>query len=451
MPIGRYLVALAAFLLAIPAAHAQTPAQANVVASCGTPNSTYTAGKNAPVTQNTTGTLCTASSGGGGGTSSNFGAAFPAAGTAIGVKNGANMVNLVADANSSLQVVQWQGAGALSATNGTFANLLQGNVALSATNGLFTNLLQGNAVVSAGNPIFASITNSIGITGTFSNASSAVATTSTNLPTVAYSYGFNGTTWDQLQVDANKNLKEVIFQGASALSATNGLFSNILQNNAVLSATNGIFNNQVIAGAVLSATNGSYANLLQGNAVLSATNGIFNNQVIAGAVLSATNGSYANLLQGNAVISATNGIYANLLQGNAVLSSANPAFVTIVPTTAGGLSIVSNIVANNTTSVAVKASAGQLYGIDAYSISAATPAFIKLYNAAQGSTTCGSGTPFARFMIPSPGATGGGQIWHDLNGLAFGTAITYCVTTGIGDADATAPAASTYIVNFQYK
>jgi hypothetical protein len=39
-----------------------------------------------------------------GGTSSNFNAAFPGAGTAIGVKNGANMVNLTADGSSNLNV-----------------------------------------------------------------------------------------------------------------------------------------------------------------------------------------------------------------------------------------------------------------------------------------------------------------------------------------------------------
>jgi hypothetical protein len=51
--------------------------------------------------------------------------------------------------------------------------------------------------------------NSIGIpvSGTTSNASSGVATSSTNIPSVSYNYAFNGTTWDQLQDDASKNLK----------------------------------------------------------------------------------------------------------------------------------------------------------------------------------------------------------------------------------------------------
>lgn len=44
------------------------------------------------------------------------------------------------------------------------------------------------------------------VSGSTSNASSGVATSATNMPSVAYNYGFNGTTWDQLQVDSNKNL-----------------------------------------------------------------------------------------------------------------------------------------------------------------------------------------------------------------------------------------------------
>lgn len=39
---------------------------------------------------------------------------------------------------------------------------------------------------------------SLSIAGTTSNASSAVATSATNLPTVSYNYAFNGTTWDQV-------------------------------------------------------------------------------------------------------------------------------------------------------------------------------------------------------------------------------------------------------------
>jgi hypothetical protein len=45
------------------------------------------------------------------------------------------------------------------------------------------------------------------VTGTSSNAGSGQSPTATNVPTIAYVYGFNGVTWDQLLVDNEQNLK----------------------------------------------------------------------------------------------------------------------------------------------------------------------------------------------------------------------------------------------------
>ena len=92
--------------------------------------------------------------GGTGGTSSTFAATFPGTGTAIGAKNGTNMVNLVADASSNLQV----------------------NCAVGCSG------------------------------GTFNNNADAVATSAANGQTASWMYGFNGTTWDRLRVDGSKNL-----------------------------------------------------------------------------------------------------------------------------------------------------------------------------------------------------------------------------------------------------
>lgn len=66
------------------------------------------------------------------------------------------------------------------------------------------------------------ITGSLSLTGTTSNASSGVATSSTNLPTVSYNYGFNGATWDQLQVDASKFLKVNVAAGTVAATPGTG-------------------------------------------------------------------------------------------------------------------------------------------------------------------------------------------------------------------------------------
>lgn len=63
MSLERLLLVLGLLVWAIPAT-AQTPENANVVTTCGTPNSTYAANSNRPVTQGTDGTLCTRSAGG---------------------------------------------------------------------------------------------------------------------------------------------------------------------------------------------------------------------------------------------------------------------------------------------------------------------------------------------------------------------------------------------------
>src|ERR1700685_3597072 len=67
------LIGAAGAGLATTAAHAQSPqpssplVQATIVATCGTPPAGYRAGQPMPMTQDTTGKLCTLSSGGGGG------------------------------------------------------------------------------------------------------------------------------------------------------------------------------------------------------------------------------------------------------------------------------------------------------------------------------------------------------------------------------------------------
>jgi hypothetical protein len=121
-----------------------------------------------------------------------------------------------------------------------------------------------------------------------------------------------------------------------------------------------------------------------------------------------------------------------------------------LPQTAGGVTIKSVQIANNTTSVAIDASAGQLYGIEAFN-NGTSIGYVKLYDAAQGSTTCGSGTPKYRGMVPAPSSGGGGYIAMNGFGTPFATAISMCFTGGFGDSDTTAPAASTFELNFYYK
>ena len=90
-------------------------------------------------------------------------------------------------------VTQWGGG-----TLGAMANYgtSPGAVLVPGTNAYVTNTV---TVTGSGG--------TFPVTGAVSNASSAVATSSTNIGSVTYNYGFNGTTWDQLQVDGSKYLK----------------------------------------------------------------------------------------------------------------------------------------------------------------------------------------------------------------------------------------------------
>lgn len=140
----------------------------------------------------------------------------------------------------------------------------------------------------------------------------------------------------------------------------------------------------------------------------------------------------------NVVVTNTN---AN---GRATAANSSPVVPVAAASTAGAIQ------PNNTTAVVVKGSAGTLFGIQLGGIGSA-PAYVKIYNAT--SATCGSGTPVKRLIIPAAAtaANGAGSNITFSPGLAFSTGITYCVTTGIGDSDTTAAAASTFLINFDYE
>lgn len=110
------------------------------------------------------------------------------------------------------------------------------------------------------------------------------------------------------------------------------------------------------------------------------------------------------------------------------------------------VAVKSTLVGNNTTAVAIKASGGTVFKIEGFN-NGATLAYIKLYNTA--GATCGSGTPYARYLIPA--AANGVLSASNSNGDAYLNGIYLCVTTGYADNDTSAPAATTYIVNIHYQ
>lgn len=117
----------------------------------------------------------------------------------------------------------------------------------------------------------------------------------------------------------------------------------------------------------------------------------------------------------------------------------------------GGSTPVSIQVAANTTPVAICTSACTLYSAIVQN-SGSGVLYAKLYNAAVGSVTCGSGTPADRLMIPA-NTSGAGAVYTmgGSVGVAYGTALTACITAGFADTDTTAPAANTSQISFDKK
>lgn len=132
------------------------------------------------------------------------------------------------------------------------------------------------------------------------------------------------------------------------------------------------------------------------------------------------------------------------------VASMTPVQTTVNSGPCSGASIKSFIVAANTTSVAIDAAAGSVCGVGAYGVAAATPVWLKLYNIAQASTTCGTSAVTDRMLIATA-ATGNGAILSIPGGAAYSTAISACVTGGIADNDTTAPAATSYVVTIYYR
>lgn len=130
------------------------------------------------------------------------------------------------------------------------------------------------------------------------------------------------------------------------------------------------------------------------------------------------------------------------------VSSGTPLLVSQQPATTGGLTLYSLVSAASANATNVKASAGQVYSIQAFNLNAA-PCYLKLYNSG-AAPTAGSGTPVKRLMIPGNTA-GAGFVLEIPTGLAFSAGIGFTLTTGAADSNSTGVAASEVLVNIDFK
>ena len=123
--------------------------------------------------------------------------------------------------------------------------------------------------------------------------------------------------------------------------------------------------------------------------------------------------------------------------------------VTLVPSTAGG---VSNYVLEPTAGdnhAVIKAGAGQVYGIHAFNNSA-TINYGRLYNASTGFNGCNSATGLLyEFHIPASTSDAGFVVSIPVP-IAFSTGISICVTSAYGQTNTTNATATAMSIDVQY-
>lgn len=128
-------------------------------------------------------------------------------------------------------------------------------------------------------------------------------------------------------------------------------------------------------------------------------------------------------------------------------ANTTPWLITDTPATTGGLSTFHLVGAATDNATNVKASAGQVYSITAFNLSA-SPRYLKFHNTA-GTPTAGSGV--VRTVLIPGNTAGAGAVINIDKGLAFSTGIGISIVAGIADSNTTAIGASEVVVDIGYK
>lgn len=332
--------------------------------------------------------------GGGGGTSSNFGAAFPNAGTAAGFTDDTNMVAArVGDVNNAVAATRFLNVLGIGRYNATQPTL---------TDGRF-NALQfssrGELLVSPGVSNF---------------AVQAVQSGTWNVATVTSLSQFAGNAINLGAGSVGPGTLRITQASDSPLVAAIG---------APADAAWVSGNGTSIAILKTIATNSSTGTAATGTGVPASA--IYIGMNVGG-----------NL---TGVPGTANGLKVD---GSAVTQPSS-----VVAATIGGATPTVIIAANSNNSTSLKGSAGTVYGVQTGNINASTPYYLKLYDKATA-PTCGTDTPVAVFLIPPSNSGNNPPIFI---GKAFSLGIGYCIVTGIANNDNTPVPAGTVIANIDYK
>lgn len=154
-------------------------------------------------------------------------------------------------------------------------------------------------------------------------------------------------------------------------------------------------------------------------------------------------------LQAGGTVAATQSGTWTVQPGNT--ANTTPWLVSTQPATSGGLSVYFVQPTASDNHANIKNGSGQVYKIAATNNSA-TINYLRLYNAASGFNGCNSATNLVyQVLIPGNSTNGGGIVDTWVEGIAFSTGISICVTSGYATNDTTNATASAMSVNIGYK
>ena len=300
----------------------------------------------------------------------------------------------------------------------TSAGQTTGNSSLSSIDGKITAVNTGAVVVSSSAlPSGASTSaNQTTIIGHVDGIETLIGTTNTTLGTIDTDTGNISTKIDTLAgaVSGTEVQVDIV---ASLPAGTNAIGK--------LSANSGVDIGDVDVTSVIAGTGATNLGKAEDSAHSSGDTGvaILERRIDTAATSADTSGDYATANQ----------------------SAEGAKWSTLTPTTTSGCSTFRSIDLDETEEE-VKANAGNIYGYYFYNASASVR-YLKFYNATAANTTVGTTTPLRTYPVPA-GAAGHVALPYP---IAFSTAISVAVTTGLADNDTGAPSANDFIINIDYK
>lgn len=346
--------------------------------------------------------------GGSGGTASNFGSAFPTAGTAIGLKNGANMVNGTADGSGNMNV----NVQAMPSPVSTTTTLTAWN---SSTTLNSTQSIYGTGGYAAVTVLFQQTTTLTAGAATFEGS-------------------YDGTNW--ITIPAN----QLVTPTSSSLSIASNPFSFVASTNSAFELfTSGFPQVRIRLSTVITGTGAvtpvvtlwstqtmqQQLDLLTVQALGTPADAVLGTPTGTGSLISAIKYNNATAASILAAIQAPIAAGANTI-GNVGLAAQ----------TTGGCAPGHTLTAASNNSTNIKGAPGTLCSLTVTQTTT-TLGDLRLYDSASA-PTCGSATGVvANYAVQSNAVSPGFTIDFGPYGLAFANGISFCFTGAVADNDNT--------------